>query len=1053
LRKLLNQRLKATEEGQKALAQIPGFASDLEDDPVSPIPLELQPPVLPPDWTALSFDELTSYASERLLSLGMNPGGTQRALAIFQSTGSSAQSRWEELVDWSATPFAFKSFPGLDLRKQHSTQIYEELQISLWNSVLFASGSRDFESLKLGVLWVKKAPPKDVDEEIASGVLRLLARRRRVSFNPKAKGQTQPPGYVKAYLTGVEEKLGVSTGLTPRVNERIRGVEVLLGSSLMQWIVRPAALFALSPQPGADGCIPVYDCSRCGRRHLHAAGGVCIICQKELPDRPKRELAVGPITDYYEYLARTPEQEFRLNCQELTGQTDADERRQRQRLFQEVFMEGEAPKADGVDLLSVTTTMEAGVDIGALQGIGMANMPPVRFNYQQRVGRAGRRGRGLSVALTLCRGRSHDDYYFERPELITAEKPPKPYVDLKRESLARRVVNKEILRRAFENKPIPADESERGGDDVHGEFGARVAWPSTMRDWVEGWLSNPANASVIRQVCEAILRRSELPGPKPVDAMEEWIMNGLLGAIDKIAALSGPQESASLAKRLASHGLLPMFGFPTRVRLLYHARPQMRGKAQTVDRNLDIAIGQFAPGAQTVKDDQLLTAVGVVEYKKSQGDYEEVPNPLRDPAPVGVCRRCGEITADNPIEGSCPVCSASAGEDGYSVMQINEPPGFCTVYKHTAEFGGSFEFTPRALRARLGTKPFNPVARCNAVIDALEQARVYRINDNGGKGGFEFVKRRCGESWFVKEAFEASQRQLPDDDFAKTESVDNIVDPNCEPLTRALASISTTDVMTVGLGEVPVGLSLNAAIPEAKAAWYSFGFLLQRAAAVRLDINPSEIDMGLQPFKDPTVPFEPPSARIFLSDSHENGAGYSTYFSDPERFENLLRFILGMPQTVPTSEPKGKFYDPFVSLSHREECASSCHRCLREFGNMAYHALLDWRLALDMARLALDPTAPIDLEQPFWKELLDAQVPALLDGFGLTPRTIGTLRAGVDTAKNEAFLFVHPLWDLNAANHCAALAEAWAEAVSQGLTPRLWSIFRAIRFPFELPSS
>src|SRR5207245_634626 len=115
---------------------------------------------------------------------------------------------------------------------------------------------------------------------------------------------------------------------------------------------------------------------------------------------------------------------------------------------------------DTVDLLSVTTTMEAGVDIGGLQVVMMSNMPPQRFNYQQRVGRAGRRGDPLAIALTVCRGRTHDDFYFRNPERITGDLPPQPYIDLSREQIVRRVVAAEALRLAFRALGVTSNESE-----------------------------------------------------------------------------------------------------------------------------------------------------------------------------------------------------------------------------------------------------------------------------------------------------------------------------------------------------------------------------------------------------------------------------------------------------------------------------------------------------------------------------------------------------------------------------------------------------------------
>jgi len=1011
----------------------------------SQVPACLTPPSPLGGHTMLAFDPLCEAVRSRLLLNGMNPGGPQASLAR-QKPRNHAEIRWEDVFEWNSRPRDYKRNDLLDpAERDLRSNIEASLIAAVVDEVLFAAGSRDFESLRLGFLWIRREPPTNVREEAAASTIRILLGKNKRRLGSEREGQTEAPGSVKRFI---EEAAAI---LAEDPQQLTTDIEHILGAACDQWLINPRQLFVLRPRPNAQSAIPVYSCRRCGRTHLHRSAGVCTRCTARLNENPGDEAVAAEATDYYEFLARSDAAEFRLNCSELTGQTDLDERRNRQRLFQEVVMQEENEFTSGVDLLSVTTTMEAGVDIGSLQALAMANMPPVRFNYQQRVGRAGRRGLGLSIAMTLCRGRSHDEYYFERPHLITAEPPPPPYVDVTREEVARRVVSKEVLRRAFRGVLRGDDDEDEDvptSGDVHGEFGSIQQWQSAARAHVEQWIQG--HRVEIEHVCEIVLRRTAMETAAGRQQMADWISGSLIPAIDHAIA-SDATSGTSLSKCCASLGVLPMFGFPTKVRLLYHRKPAAHERRGTIDRDLDIAISQFAPGAQTVKDDLLHTAVGVVEYIPAGNRVIEVADPLRNPVPVGICRRCQGLVTINPVPGPCPYCSAAPDEvEGYSVAQINQPPGFCTPEVVSrwweAEFDGSFEFTPRAMRARISAQQVAPVTRRNFVVDRMPQCRVHKINDNAG-AGFTFVKWSGHEIYYTEEGIEQALRQLNRDQRLRAAGSQPSPDAAAGEIVRSLASISTTDVLTAGFAEVPVGLCLNPAIDEAKAAWYSFGFMIRRAAAVRLDVAESEIEMGLQPFRDFSVPFEPPSARIFLSDTLENGAGYSALLGNPDEFEALLLLILG---THPVK--RGQFHDPLVAEVHQSECATSCHRCLREFGNMAYHTILDWRIGFDMARLALDASAAIDLRQSYWVDLVRREGPAYLEAFNLDVEETDGVFTGIDSTRGEGVILTHPLWDQNPANYGEDLAEAVSRIEAQGLTPHCVSIFRALRFPFEPPS-
>ena len=780
---------------------------------------------------------------------------------------------------------------------------------------------------------------------------------------------------------------------------------------------------------------------------MNYAGGYCIDCINE----PLVQAPLDAHMDYYRYLTGASGGAFRLHCEELTGQTDMSDKSSRQRWFQGIFLDGEAKEPQGIDILSVTTTMEAGVDIGSLVAVEMANMPPRRFNYQQRVGRAGRRGAPLSIALTFCRGRSHDDFYYQRPEEITGDPSPAPYLDMTRKEIVKRVVAKEVLRRAFsasfpEGIPDVAGENgrERIRESVHGAFGTVGGWRDARKHIAEYLAA--MQVKDINGIAGCLSKGTEFHDDS---FFYEWL-NGyvketLIAEIDRV--VGGAIGQLPLSELLASKGLLPMFGFPTNTRLMFTERP-MRGNPWppehgTVDRQLDIAISQFAPGSETVKDKRVHKAFGVVDFVPA-GNVVSIRSGFRPSIVEGNekfarCSNCmavlprtepeGAIPAGEMLEEEeCPICGANS----LRLVDARVPTGFISDFDPKA-FEGSFEFTPYASRPSIYIDQIElnevPGTNIKTAGDSIDLASV---NDNGGKGGFDFIEynipRMNGQGAF---------------------RVKNISQDEVEGGYRiALLSKKTTDVFLMDIQHWPVGVFADPREIEGRAAWFSFSFMLRVAAAKQLDIDQQELSAGFR-----TVMGENgwPTAQGFLSDALENGAGYCRWIGEEANIKQVLRLC------DPTAE--SSIGTHWLASGHAEVCDTSCNRCLREYYNLPYHGLLDWRLALDMVRMAVDPAATIDLHSPWavnanpWKNVFygdDCLAGKILSEFGfIRDEASSSLPLFVSQGRGKILLPSHPLWDINSnQSYLAARAEAIEKYGINNVSPV--NPFRLLRRPVDL---
>lgn len=129
-----------------------------------------------------------------------------------------------------------------------------------------------------------------------------------------------------------------------------------------------------------------YRCERCSELTAYPMHGKCPSCQcEQIHPMTQEEIDAldfwrSPITgamngetirviDTEEHTAQLSHKDQR---DELWSKTEQYELR-----FQDFLQAGQAP----VDILSSTTTMEVGIDIGSLVAVGLRNIPPMRENY------------------------------------------------------------------------------------------------------------------------------------------------------------------------------------------------------------------------------------------------------------------------------------------------------------------------------------------------------------------------------------------------------------------------------------------------------------------------------------------------------------------------------------------------------------------------------------------------------------------------------------------------------------------------------------------------
>lgn len=356
------------------------------------------------------------------------------------------------------------------------------------------------------------------------------------------------------------------------------------------------------------------------------------VSQKDLDNKPnfKRHRDM--------YLNDSLELSLGLWAEEHSAQLAPKENRR----LQDLFIQGKR------NVLSATTTLEVGIDIGGLTGVLMANVPPNKANYIQRSGRAGRRTDGSSLILTYTKNRHFDQNVFRDFQYYLNKPHRKLTISLEKEKIAIRHFNSFMLFKFYESyigskdsllfdsfkkmgyfvgiynvpkyteNPYKQEEFEINEDSIFSKF-------ISFLDSFNINDNNLANFNEIfkhtkqevdyPKLIEEFKNSAEALGTEYIKNLEElygdWNYATTIGHKNAIRYNIKQKHSESLIEIFSNAQVLPKYGFPIDVRTL-----QVLNSKSTFElsRGSFLALSEYVPGSKILAGGMLVESKGISKH-------------------------------------------------------------------------------------------------------------------------------------------------------------------------------------------------------------------------------------------------------------------------------------------------------------------------------------------------------------------------------------------------------------------------------------------------------